>query len=321
MKHLNGAQSVSDCIRSQPSQPTSKSRSAVASFTAAVVVCGLLHPFDLIKTRLQVSASAAGAIPTYYGTRDAAWSIYRSEGVRGLYKGLTATVIASGVSWGLFRFTFDSIRFALRDLRQQPPSDRSTAISFNQNLVASSLAGLAATLMVHPLWLVKSRIEMQSVESKAARWMQCRGRFDCLRSIVQHEGPRALYKGLVPGLCLVPHAALQLLLYEELKKHTSPDGSTGVPPWMPFMWGGASKLVASACTYPLQVFRSRQQMQRSPFAGKSMAFLARELVRCEGVLGLYRGFFVNIQRTCLNSGLMFLLFETLTGQVSTQRAH
>eukprot|EP00919_Chromeraceae_sp_WS-2016_P056173 GHVR01133350.1.p1 GENE.GHVR01133350.1~~GHVR01133350.1.p1 ORF type:complete len:174 (+),score=60.90 GHVR01133350.1:76-597(+) len=90
-------------------------KSAAASFAAAIVTTGLLHPLDLIRTRMQVASSSSGVIPMYDGCRDACRSIWAKEGIRGLYKGLSSTIIASGVSWGIFRYLFDYFRYGMTD--------------------------------------------------------------------------------------------------------------------------------------------------------------------------------------------------------------
>lgn len=45
-----------------------------------------LHPFDVIKTRLQVQDGAA-AVPQYRGTLHAIRCIFQQEGWRGFYAG------------------------------------------------------------------------------------------------------------------------------------------------------------------------------------------------------------------------------------------
>jgi len=293
-----------------------ESHSAVPSFFAGLVASAILHPFDLIKTRMQVSTSSGGAIPLYKGSWDACKAITAKEGVAGLYKGLSATVLASGVSWGLFRFLFDHVRYAVDEFGRTGGKAEGAHISFNANLVAGLIAGGLCTCVVHPLWLLKSRMEMQSFESKAAGWIQYRGPIDCLSKIVRTEGPLALYKGIGPALCLVPHAAIQMIVYEEMKKAALPHPGERVHPVLPFVWGASSKLIAASVTYPFIVLRSQQQMQHSPFSGVRMSGIVRALVGRDGALALYRGFVVHVQRACINSGVLFLFFEGFSGKLT-----
>eukprot|EP00922_Rhytidocystis_sp_ex-Travisia-forbesii_P060122 GHVS01089106.1.p1 GENE.GHVS01089106.1~~GHVS01089106.1.p1 ORF type:complete len:557 (+),score=176.79 GHVS01089106.1:233-1672(+) len=85
---------------------TSLVRGGLSSFAAAVCTCALLHPLDLIKTRMQVASMGIAAVPFYGSTMAAGRCIWRQEGLKGLYKGLSATVVASGISWGVFRLLY-----------------------------------------------------------------------------------------------------------------------------------------------------------------------------------------------------------------------
>lgn len=334
---------------SLPKQPDqSPIVTASASLIAAVVVCGALHPLDLIKTRMQVASASKGAIPLHYSSQASARQIVAVEGVRGLYKGVSATMIASGISWGVFRYLYDCTRTSLAAAKTDPcasngsevlqrepgalpaePPHRASLVAppLWANMTAGLVGGAISTLFVHPLWLVKTRLEMQAVETKAARWFQYRGWWHCLTSIYRMEGFSGLYHGLVPALGLVPHAALQIFLYEHFKyrdqlrsercAHSAREtGSSGhianmVPPTLrPFIWGAASKFVAIVLTYPLQVLRSRQQMLTWEHANSLRA--TKALIHSQGLLRtFYSGLSAHIQRACLYNGLMFLFFEKL----------
>jgi len=65
-----------------------------------------LHPLDVVKTRLQVQ-DGAGTLPAYKGTRDALHRIFREEGWRSLYSGLTPALIGSGAAWGIYFFSYN----------------------------------------------------------------------------------------------------------------------------------------------------------------------------------------------------------------------
>ncbi|PFH34596.1 hypothetical protein BESB_066290 [Besnoitia besnoiti] len=389
-------------------------KSALASGVAAVVTCCVLHPLDLIKTRLQVSAITKGAIPRYSSSAQAIREIWKLEGTRGLWKGVTATAAASGISWITFRYLFDSGRYHLTSLpafssegvatsrtplpassssvsplavatsssvspaASRPPVDDVTrtrpadepllgkatsgdeqetsrigvvvapgtagcstqdqqrkhrdgqqqggdTVAFRANLVASIVAGFLSTLLTHPLWLVKARMEMQAYETQAiSGWPRYRGPLDCLLSLRRTGGLPALYAGLGPAIMLVPHAAVQIMVYEEMKKRAvqtpererdSDSGGYGV---RPFIWGAASKCAAITVTYPLQVLRARQQVANSPYAGKNSLQIAGLMLRSEGFLSLFGGYFVHLQRACLQNGIMFLLFEHLVGSLRSR---
>ena len=63
----------------------------------------LLHPLDLIKIRFAVEDGVGrGRPPRYTGVASALTAITSSEGVRGLYRGVTPNLLGAGSSWGLY---------------------------------------------------------------------------------------------------------------------------------------------------------------------------------------------------------------------------
>ena len=73
-----------------------------------------------------------------------------------------------------------------------------------------SLATGAA--FVYPIDLVKTR--MQNQRSVLAGELMYKNSFDCFRKVIKNEGPRGLYRGLVPQLVGVsPEKAIKLTVF------------------------------------------------------------------------------------------------------------
>ena len=62
----------------------------------------LLHPLDLLKIRFAVDDGSVKNRPKYLGLRHAFGAVYRHEGFKGLYKGVTPNLIGSASAWGLY---------------------------------------------------------------------------------------------------------------------------------------------------------------------------------------------------------------------------
>ncbi|KAL0560389.1 hypothetical protein IC582_000793 [Cucumis melo] len=117
----------------------------------------------------------------------------------------------------------------------------------------------------NPVWLVKTRMQLQSPLHQAQPYS---GLYDAFRTILREEGFAALYKGIVPGLMLVSHGAIQFTVYEELRKVIANSRSKGTRVDAQSsgellnsgdyaVLGGTSKIAAMLLTYPFQVIRAR----------------------------------------------------------------
>lgn len=88
-----------------------------AGMVAGVVTCTATNPFWVIKTRLQLDQSWDPAVGRrsrrYRNSMDCVKETVRQEGVRGLYKGLSASYIGTfetAVQWTLYEYLKSSMR-------------------------------------------------------------------------------------------------------------------------------------------------------------------------------------------------------------------
>lgn len=190
----------------------------VAGVGGGLVSTLVLHPLDLLKIRFAVHDGQPGSQrPHYAGLSSAVRSIAGTEGgVRGLYAGVTPNLVGAGSAWGLYFFFYNGVKYQLQGgvaSKQLPASSA---------LLAASFSGVLTLTLTNPVWVVKTRLCLQSARLDPTTDVKSnprlyRGFFDALRKIAWYEGLRGLYSGYVPGLFGVSHGAVQFVAYEELK--------------------------------------------------------------------------------------------------------
>ncbi|XP_063306594.1 mitochondrial glutamate carrier 1-like [Pelobates fuscus] len=111
--------------------------------------------------------------------------LLRSEGVRGLYKGLGATLLRD-VPFSIIYFPLFS---NLNKLGKSSPDDRAP---FLHSFVAGCIAGSTAAVSVNPCDVIKTRLQSLN---KGANEETYNGIIDCARKIWIKEGPSAFLKG------------------------------------------------------------------------------------------------------------------------------
>jgi len=140
--------------------------------------------------------------------------------------GWTPAVVGSAVSWGGYFYFYEGFKRKLVDYRTGSANDSTTTIAPSDVLTASDnfvLACVAGGVMVgftNPVWLVKTRMQLQM--KKSSEKLNIRpynGMVDAFKTIARDEGPMALYKGTGPALLLTSHGGVQFVVYEYLKKH------------------------------------------------------------------------------------------------------
>ena len=294
----------------------------VAGSTAGIFSTFLLHPLDLVKTRFQVNEGAVvqkSAVPSYRSTLNAFRTIAAQEGVRALYQGVPTAMLGSGVSWGLYFFLYEKAKL---QYRTNPESTEK--LQPWQHMLCGTQAGVMTVLVTNPIWLVKTRLQLQVSETERTRLKlgsstspRYRGFLHGVRTIVANEGPRALYRGLIPALLLTSHGALQFMIYEELKS-LSMDQNGQLGTMAPLLLGASSKVIASTTTYPYQVVKAR--IQRLTLEGevpyKGTIDCIQRTFQQEGVLGFYKGLAPNLIRIAPAAGITFWMYEFIKSKLT-----
>ncbi|KFK42394.1 hypothetical protein AALP_AA2G250300 [Arabis alpina] len=156
--------------------PPSYKGVALGGFGTGALQSLMLSPVELIKIRLQLQQSKSGPICL-------AKSILRKEGIKGIYKGLTITVLRDAPAHGLYFWTYEYVRERLHPGCRKNGEERLRTM-----LVAGGLAGVASWVACYPLDVVKTRLQQGNGAYD--------GIVDCFRKSVTQEGYGVLWRGL-----------------------------------------------------------------------------------------------------------------------------
>ncbi len=222
-------------------------------------------PLDVLRTRLQtdfyqtrrapsLAAGSVGLGTSLGAVRDTVRilaSIRHTEGWRGLFRGLgpslTGVVPASAIKF----WTYGNCKRLLCDGMGWHPD------TVTVQAVSASSAGMATALATKPIWLVKTRLQLDKEQPGVRR--RYRSSLDCVAQVLRQEGVRGLYRGLSASVLGAAETTLHLVLYEQMKilfarGHTGGPAEDRAGGWMyASAAAGASKLLAALAAYPHEV--------------------------------------------------------------------
>ncbi|EON69988.1 hypothetical protein W97_09254 [Coniosporium apollinis CBS 100218] len=164
-------------------------------------------PFFLVKTRLQSYSPflPVGTQHHYRSAWDGLSTIYRNEGVKGLYRGVGPAMVRTGFGSSVQLPTYF---FAKRRLVKHLGMEEGPAL----HLASSAASGVVVCCVMHPPDTVMSRMYNQTGNLYS-------GAFDCLFRTIKTEGVLAVYKGFFAHLArILPHTVLTLSLAEQTNK-------------------------------------------------------------------------------------------------------
>ena len=271
----------------------------------AVVLVG--QPMDTIKVKMQTFGHM------YSGIANCFVRTVRTDGVfRGLYAGTTPALVAY--------ISENSVLFAALGLTQKLVACACGVSNVdNLNLVQSAVSGSCASvfsaMVLCPTELVKCRLQAAkelsaATAAKTGAKQKPISVTSIITGIVKSEGPRGMFRGLVPTWCReIPGYFCFFLGYEaskELVSYVSKRHKDDLSSLGTMFCGGMAGVCFWTCIFPLDVIKSRIQVRG--IQGNVLS-VGANILKSEGITAFYRGLSPALVRTFPANAGLFLAYE------------
>ncbi|KRX09176.1 Mitochondrial carrier domain [Pseudocohnilembus persalinus] len=285
---------------------------SLAAFGSSFVL-GLLHPLDVIKTRLQShdGSKINNIVPKYNSIIDAVQQIKKNEGLKGFYKGYLFSFCAASISRVLFFTLYEKSKDYYKNASFNKLQDKHVMIS-------SLTSGVCATLITTPLWVIKTRMLLNTNHNITGK----QNFKQAVNSIYKDHNIQGFWKGLSVSLPLCLHGMIQMEIYEEIIKVLNSFDKNGSSEYKSSAAGFISKISAILITYPLQTLRTRLQQkqyisevrddfnQRIP-KYKNVYQLTKTMVQKEGLKSFYKGVQASLIMNAPSQAIYFYVYQFL----------
>jgi solute carrier family 25 carnitine/acylcarnitine transporter 20/29 len=276
--------------------PVKKSESSLKSFISGGVggACAVLvgHPLDLVKVRMQTGGASSNSVFGMLSTT------MRTEGIRGLYRGVSAPLTAVTPMVAVSFWSYDMGQRVMKYYGQYGMNEEEKAapytLSMGEICVAGAFSSIPTTAIMAPSERIKCLLQVQANEVGKGGKAKYSGMMDCAKNLLKEGGLASLYKGTgatllrdVPGA--VPYFGTYELTKREIMKIQGIDPTNGQLSLTAVLFGGG--FAGMACWgvgIPVDVLKSR--LQTAP-EGKYNGIhdVYKTLIKEEGYAGLFKG--------------------------------
>ena len=273
---------------------------------SAMLGSAVVQPQDVLKVRQMTSVDrkqSAAAV---------ARAIYRAQGARGFYSGLSAALVRQSTYGtariGLHRVISDAL---VRHNDGRP-------IPFYQKAASGMLSGALAVCVGAPFDIALVRMQTDGALPAAER-RGYRHVFDAVGRIAREEGVARLWRGLAPNMLrgMAMNAGM-MASYDQSKELVTTYVTRDPKALSTSLLSSAVAGVAcAAASQPFEVIKSRlMNMRADPATGKppysGIIDCATKLVRNEGATGFLKGFPAYYARCAPHAMVILLTNERIT---------
>lgn len=294
------------------------------------VVCGSIagaagkyieYPFDTVKVRLQ---SQPDHLPLRYtGPLDCFRQGIKSDGIIGLYRGISAPVVGAAAETSSL-FVFESLGREL--FFMSGLASREKGLSLPDLWLTGAFAGAFTSLVLTPIELVKCKIQAPMVGGGSAGTPL--RPLPVIKEIFRHEGLRGFWHGQLGTLIReagggsawfgAKETVTKMFYQQKTQQATSKAErdkilATPLPLWQQAVAGASAGVSYNFLFFPADTIKSRMQTvalgglaEKRTFWNESTA-----LWRQHGIRGLYRGCGITCLRSAPSSAFIFIIYDGL----------
>ncbi|CAK7268893.1 coenzyme A transporter [Sporothrix epigloea] len=325
-------------------------RSGVAGGMAGSVAKTIVAPLDRVKILFQArNPQFAKYSGSWAGVAHALRIIYHQDGVMGLYRGHSATLLRV--------FPYAAVKFiAYEQIRSFiiPRKDHETPL---RRLLSGSLAGVTSVFFTYPLEVIRVRLAFetrrdghstlasicrriyteQSIDRHAAATASSSSRGSSLNAAaavqasLPQSGLRNFYRGFSPTILgMLPYAGMSFLTHDTcgdilrlpaIAKYTTLPRPANTPydkplplqSWAELLAGGIAGLVSQTASYPLEVIRRRMQVGGAVGDGHRlrMGETISLIMQERGIRGFFVGLTIGYVKIVPMAAAAFYTYERL----------
>eukprot|EP01090_Pellita_catalonica_P003774 TRINITY_DN13448_c0_g1_i1.p1 TRINITY_DN13448_c0_g1~~TRINITY_DN13448_c0_g1_i1.p1 ORF type:complete len:296 (+),score=38.65 TRINITY_DN13448_c0_g1_i1:27-890(+) len=258
---------------------------SLAGSLGGVASLGITYPLYTVVSKLQIKSE-------YGGPAQAIRAIIDSEGIQGLYAGVTVALIGNAYAQGVYYFWYSFFRKRFESRSDSP-------LGTAANLLIGALAGSLTVIFTNPLWVVTTRMQTATEIDTGKK----KGLVKTIREIAD-EGLMTFWSGLLPSLILVSNPSIQYMVFEEIKKRILSGSQTELSSGQIFLLGAIAKTAATVVTYPYITVKTRLQSKQQ-YTG--MIDVLSSIVKESNILGFYKGMGSKIVQSVLNAAFLFAM--------------
>ncbi|XP_068136837.1 solute carrier family 25 member 36 [Hyperolius riggenbachi] len=284
----------------------------------AILTC----PLEVVKTRLQSSSVTLYISEVQLSTVNGASvnrvvspgplhclkMILQKEGPRSLFRGLGPNLVGVAPSRAIYFAAYSSCKERLNHVF---PAD-----STQVHMVSAGAAGFTAITATNPIWLIKTRLQLDA-RNRGERRMSA---FECVSRVYRTDGVKGFYRGMSASYAGISETVIHFVIYESIKrklleyktaKSALDDETTKeASDFVGLMLAAAtSKTCATSIAYPHEVVRTRLREEGTKY--RSFFQTLSTLVREEGYASLYRGLTTHLVRQIPNTAIMMSTYEVV----------
>jgi len=203
------------------------------------------------------------------------------------------------------------------------PGGKFDPMRFALDLLTGGTAAAVSKTAVAPIERVKLLLQVQHAQKSIE--VKYKGIIDCFTRVAKEQGFWSLWRGnLANVIRYFPTQALNFAFKDTYKKLFIGGIDKKKEFWKFFFGnlasGGAAGATSLCVVYPLDFARTRLAADVGKGTGREFSGLGNCLVKIfksDGILGLYRGFFVSVQGIIIYRASYFGFFDTIKSMVST----
>ena len=257
----------------------------------------------------------------YAGPLDCFRQAFRTEGIRGLYRGISAPLFGAAVETSSLFFSYRVAQNALQATVFR--SKESISLPLGALVLCGAASGAFTSLLLTPIELVKCQMQVPL----SASTLRGPGPLSIIASVFRRNGIFGFWRGQLGTLIRETGGSAAWFgsyegvsaLFRRYSYPKPPQSATNatLSLWQQMFAGAIAGVSYNFLFYPADTIKSRMQTEEistsSSSGRRTFGAVGAALWRQQGLKGLYQGCGITVMRAAPSSAFIFAIYEGLRG--------